>query len=94
MNGFIPTNEQSRAIQNASNLTNANVPTAVAGPAGSGKTLVATEIAARFASQTSMDLSGQGKRQDVYFVTYTNALKAFVETQLKTALGPDQGGIR
>ena len=45
MSTFKPTAAQSRAIQGATNPAHLQVPTAIAGPAGSGKTLVAAEIA-------------------------------------------------
>lgn len=93
MNGLTLTSAQNRAVQSATNATNMQAPTAIAGPAGSGKTLVATEIASIFASQTAMDVFSTGSQQSVYFVTYTNELVRFVNAQLEEVLGKGQESV-
>lgn len=94
MNGLTLTNAQYQAVQTAIDPANTQTPTAIAGPAGSGKTLVATEIANVFASQTTIGgLEDKNARRNVYFVTYTNELKDFVETQLERTLGQNQESV-
>ena len=75
------TAEQRHAISDAVDPKKTTMPTAIAGPAGSGKTLVALEIARQLASQRTLDLFGKDDAP-TYFVTYTNELKDFAIRQI------------
>lgn len=94
MGQFELTSEQNNAIQTVVNSASENTPSAIAGPAGSGKTLVAAEIAHQFTLQTMMDLGEIGTSQDVCFVTYTRALKQYVEKQIEERLGSGQSAVK
>ena len=94
MGQFELTSEQNDAIQTVVNSASENTPSAIAGPAGSGKTLVAAEIAHQFTLQTMMDLGEIGTSQNVYFVTYTRELRKFAEAQIAKLLGSDQNAVK
>ena len=93
MRSYELTSEQSKAIQSVVNSVDEQTPSAIAGPVGSGKTLVATEIAVQLASQTKIDFEQNGSSQSVYFVTHTNRLKNFVTEQIEELVGPGQTAV-
>lgn len=76
------TKEQLHAIDVATNLKSTHHPTAISGPAGSGKTLVTINAAKRLTSQSTLSLFDDQPNNSVYFVTYTKQLKEYVSSQL------------
>lgn len=66
------TREQRHAVDVASDLGNIKNPTAISGPAGSGKTLVAAVAAEQLASQGTLFEDTADER--VYLVAYTKEL--------------------
>lgn len=89
------TPEQRRAVEHACDMADGRKVTAISGPAGSGKTLVAMEIAERLSHPAQLGL-GLGEEdsasQRLYLVTYTNKLCEYVRKQLGlTAKHTDDG---
>ena len=82
------TREQRHAVDVASDLGNIQKPTAISGPAGSGKTLVAAVTAERLASQGTLF-----EDERVYFVTYTNELVNYVSRQLPDIVGSETAHV-
>lgn len=85
------TREQRHAVDVASDLGNIQKPTAISGPAGSGKTLVAAVTAERLASQGTLFEDAADER--VYFVTYTNELVNYVSRQLPDIVGSETAHV-
>ena len=85
------TREQRHAVDVASDLGNIKNPTAISGPAGSGKTLVAAVTAERLASQGTLFEDAADER--VYFVTYTNELVNYVSRQLPDIVGSETARV-
>lgn len=85
------TREQRHAVDVASDLGNIQKPTAISGPAGSGKTLVAAVTAERLASQGTLFEDAADER--VYFVAYTNELVNYVSRQLPDIVGSETAHV-
>lgn len=85
------TREQRHAVDVASDLGNIQKPTAISGPAGSGKTLVAAVTAERLASQGTLFEDAADER--VCFVTYTNELVNYVSRQLPDIVGSETAHV-
>lgn len=108
MNAIKLTDQQQSAVNAAVDAKKRSKPIAISGPAGSGKTLVAIEIARQLSAQTellfddvgssrttsALQQDGKGAHDSLtYLVTYTNQLKEYVEEQLGGAEAPRQSGI-
>lgn len=85
------TREQRHAVDVASDLGNIKNPTAISGPAGSGKTLVAAVAAEQLASQGTLFEDTADER--VYLVTYTNELVNYVSRQLPDIIGSETAHV-
>lgn len=85
------TREQRHAVDVASDLGNIKNPTAISGPAGSGKTLVAAVAAEQLASQGTLFEDTADER--VYLVTYTKELVNYVSRQLPDIIGSETAHV-